>query len=227
MSQLKTVSLLSLLFVAIGLFSTTAHMQSGRRQNKPAPAAPIPTPTPDPTPKPKEERKSELGFFVGIDRGDAFTYFPLSFYSAVLSGCSERLSRGSSAKVSTSDRLTRSDAIKKAKTEKTTYVVYLRLTSFQMISGTQQTSIPDAEIEYTVFAPLTAKVVTQGRGYQGVNRRGPVVVQPPGRSSILYQEQMLRRAAEDIGDRILKALHLASGNFFRVNSFHSHRKAAQ
>ena len=224
--QFKTASLLVLLLVAIGLFSTTAHTQSGRRQNKPAPAAPVPTPVPDPTPKPKEEPKSDLGFVVGTDRGDAFSYFPLSFYTAVLSGCSERLSRGSSAKVSTADRLTRSDAIKKAKAEKTAYVVYLKLTSFEM-GGAQQSGNVEAEIEYIVFAPVTAKIATQGHGYQGANRKGPIVVQPPGRGNILYQEQMLRRAAEDIGDRILKALHLASGNIYSVNSFPSHRKAAQ
>lgn len=219
--QLKTPSLFLLLFVVIGTFSATAHTQSGRRQNKPAPAAPVPTPTADPTPKPKEEPKSDLGFVVGIDRTDAFSYFPISFYSIVLRGCSERLSRGSNAKVSSTDRLNRSDAIKKAKSEKTAYVVYLRLTSFTM-SEPRMANQAEAEIEYTVFAPITGKIAANGRAYQGANRRtGPIVVQPPGGTSrnILYQEQMLRRAAEDVGDRILKALHLGSGSVYSVNSF--------
>lgn len=225
--QFKTASLL-LLFVAIALFCTTAHTQSGRRQNKPAPAAPVPTPIPDPTPKPKEEPKSDVGFVVGIDRGDAFTYFPISFYTVVLRGCSDRLSRRSNAKVSSSDRLNRSDAIKKAKSEKTAYVVYLKLTSFAM-SDAPMANNAEAEIEYTVFAPITAKIATNGRAYQGANRSGPIVVQPPGGTSrnILYQEQMLRHAAEDVGDRILKALHLAPGSVYSVNSFQSHRRAAQ
>ena len=223
--QLKTASLF-LLFVVIASFSATAHTQSGRRQNKPAPAAPVPTPTPDPTPKPKEEPKSNLGFVVGIDRSDPYTYFPLSFYTVVLQGCSERLSRGSGAIVSSSDRLNRSEAIKKAKTEKTAYVVYLKLSSFQMSSGPQMNNA-EAEIEYTVFAPITAKIATSGRAYQRPNRSGPIVVHPPGgtSSNILYQEKMLRRAAEDVGNRILKALNLASGN--SVNSFQSPRKAAR
>ena len=228
--QFKTATLLLLFFVAIGLFSPRAQMQSGRRQNKPAPAAPVPTPTPDPTPKPKEEPKSDFGFVVGIDRiSDSFSYFPISFYTVVLAGCSERLSRGSNSKVSSSDRLNRGDAIKKAKMEKTAYVVYLKLSSFQMSGAERPNPNAEAEIEYTVFAPITAKIVTNGRAYQGANRTGPIIVQPPiGTSTnILYQEKMLRRAAEDVGDRILKALHRSSGGVSSVNSFRPQRKASQ
>jgi hypothetical protein len=226
--QLKTASLFLLLFVAIGFFSTTAHTQSGRRQNKPAPSAPVPTPTPEPTPQPKNEPKSDLSFIVGIDRSDSFTYYPLGFYTAVLRGCSDSLSRGSSAKVTTSQHLTRSEAIKKAKTEKTAYVVWMRLTSLAMATARQPNVNEEAEIEYVVYTPVTAKIATNGRAYQNASRKGPIVVQPPGgRGNVLYQEHMLKRAAEDVGDRILKALHIKSGSVYSANSSQPQRKAAR
>ena len=205
--QLKT---LLLALVAALTLVTVAQAQSGRRRTAPEPAAPVPTPTPDPTPKPKVEAKSDLGFIVGIDRSDNFSYVPLNYYSAVLTGCADRLRHNSSATVDTADELTRADAIKKAKSEKTTYVVYLRLTSTSMANNANQ----EAELEFTVYAPTTAKIATNGRSYQNANRKGPIVVQPPGGSgSMIYQEQLLRRAAEDAADRILKSLHIVMGNY--------------
>jgi hypothetical protein len=209
--QLKLALLVS---VAAIVFITIAQAQSGRRQTKPAPAAPVPTPTPDPTPKPKEEAKSDLGFLVGIDRSDGFTYIPLTFYSTVLQGCADRLRHGSSAKVDTADHLTRADAIKKAKTEKTTYVVYLRFSSMSM----RDYSSEEADLEFIVYAPVTGKVATNGRSYQNANRKGPVVVQPPrGGTNTVYQERLLRIAAEDAADRILKALHIVSGSVYSIS----------
>jgi hypothetical protein len=206
--QLKLALLVS---VAAIVFVTITQSQSGRRQTKPAPAAPVPTPTPEPTPVSKAETKSDLGFLVGIDRSDGFSNLPLNFYSAVLQSCADRLHHGSSAKVDTTDHLTRADAIKKAKTEKTTYVVYLRFTSMSM----RDYSSAEADLEFIVYAPVTGKVATNGRSYQNANRKGPVVVQPPrGGSNTIYQERLLRIAAEDAADRILKALHIVSGSVY-------------
>ncbi|HSE31184.1 MAG TPA: hypothetical protein VLA93_06375 [Pyrinomonadaceae bacterium] len=204
--QFKTLLLVSVTAV---VFITIAQAQSGRRQTRPAPAAPVPTPTPDPTPPPKPEAKSDLGFLVGIDRNDGFNYLPLTFYSTAMHGCADRLRHNSSATVTTADRLTRADAIKKAKAEKTTYVVYLRFTTISMADYSNE----QAELEFIVYAPVTGKVATSGRSYQNANSKGPIVVQPPrGGTNTIYQEQMLRRAAEDAADRILKALHIVSGS---------------
>ena len=211
--QLKTLLLVSVVAVT---FITIVQAQSGRRQTKPAPAAPVPTPTPDPTPKQKEETKSELGFLVGIDRADSFNYVPLTFYSVVVDSCANRLRHGSSAQVDKTDRLSRADAIKKAKSEKTTYVVYLRLTSMAM----REYSSAEAEIEYIVYAPQTGKVAASGRSYQNASHKGPIVVQPPrGSNNTVFQEQMLKRAAEEAADRILKALHIVSGSVYSAGSF--------
>ncbi|HSB29312.1 MAG TPA: hypothetical protein VLE19_15700, partial [Pyrinomonadaceae bacterium] len=66
------------------------------------------------------------------------------------------------------------------------------------------------QLEYVVFAPGTAKIVTSGRTYQNASRKGPVVVGPTGGGSTsgLYREVLLKRAGEEAGDRILRALHL-------------------
>lgn len=207
----RQLKLALLVLVAAIAFVAVAQAQSGRRRTTPAPAAPIPTPTPDPTPTPKKEKESELGFIVGIDRSDGFSNLPLTFYSAVMNSCADRLRNGSSAKVDTASQLTRAEAIKKAKSEKTTYVVYLRFTTISM----RDYSAQEAELEFIVYAPTTGKIATSGRSYQNANSKGPVVVQPPrGGGNIIYQERMLRRAAEDAADRILKALHLASGSVY-------------
>jgi hypothetical protein len=134
------------------------------------------------------------------------------------------LRHNSSAKVDTAHRLSRAEAIKKAKEEKTTYVVYLRFTSISM----REYSTEDAELEFIVYTPVTGKIATSGRSYKNATGKGPIVVQPPrGGTSTIYQEQMLRHAAEDAADRILKNLHIVSGSIYSVNSFQPLHKAAR
>jgi hypothetical protein len=201
MRYLRLTCLIIIAFCAISV-----HAQSGRRQAKPAPVAPIPTPTPEPTPIPKKDDKEpNVLFFVGIDRGSAFASFPIVYYDAALRGCADRLRAGSSAGVDVSERdLTRGEAIKKAESEEKTYVILLELTLNSM-----SRSYDDLELEFVVFAPTTAKVVTSGRSYLRGNRAGPLVVgrTPRGTNSI-YLEQLVMKAGEDAADRILKALHL-------------------
>ena len=195
----------ALLFVLCAL---SVQAQSGRRQVKPPPAAPIPTPTPEPTPIPKKtEEQPELLFFVGVNRNLAFSNLPFSYYDAVLIGCAGRLRTSSSASVDVTDKdLSRGEAIKRAKSEgERSYVVQLTLDF-----DTMARSYDDLVVEYVVFAPGTAKVVTTGRTYTNGRRSGPIVVGPGSRGSTsgLYREQLLKMAGEDAGERIIKALHL-------------------
>jgi hypothetical protein len=79
------------------------------------------------------------------------------------------------------------------------------------MSGSSSQSYNDIEIEYVVYAPGTGKTVTSGRGYQNANRKGPLVVAPPVvTNSTAVREQLLRITAEDVADRILRALHLVT-----------------
>lgn len=192
----------------IALCALSVQAQSGRRRTTPPPAAPVPTPTPEPTPTPKKnDKEDELLFFMGVDRNLSFSSLPYSFYDAVLRGCADRLQAGSSASVDITHKdFTRGEAIKRAKSETKSFVILLTLT----VEGMgRSSSYDDLVLEYLVFAPVTAKMVTGGRAYMAGQRAGPIVVGPPNtRGGGLYREERLRRMGEDAGERILKGMHL-------------------
>jgi hypothetical protein len=203
MSHRRLTSLLLIVLCAIAI-----QAQSGRRQKKPTPAAPVQTPSPEPSPSPKnDEKEPELMFFVSADRNSTFASIPFTFYDAAVSGCAGRLRSGSSATVDTSQRdMSRSEAIKKAKAETTGYVVLLSFT-FDTMSGMRRT-YEDLVLEFVVFAPATAKVVTTGRSYMNSNRAGAVVVGRRRTQTGIFHEGAVVDAGEDAANRILKALHL-------------------
>lgn len=196
-----------LFLLLVATCAIVAQAQSGRRQPRAPSAAPIPTPTPEPTPQPKAPQKEpDLGFIIGADSFNAES-FPIAYYEMVAHACGERLSSGSSAAVDVArNAMNRGEAIKKAKSETKAYVVYLRLKLDEMTAR----SLDDLEVEYVVFAPQTGKIVTSGTAYSGGVRKGPIVVGPTSRTpgGPMYREQLLRRAGEEIGERILKAMNL-------------------
>src|SRR5215212_7209258 len=186
----------TVLFIALCLWSV--HAQSGRKHANPAPAAPVPTPTPEATPSPKKaDKEPEMLFYVAADRQDSFSNLPFSYYDAVVRGCVDRLRAGTSGGVDATDKsLNRGEAIKKAKSESSSYVVLLTLKF-----DTMARSYDDLVLEFVVFAPGTAKVLTTGHSYMNSNRAGPVIVGPTSRGSTsgLYRERMLMQAGEDAG----------------------------
>ncbi|HET8782376.1 MAG TPA: hypothetical protein VFM63_08160 [Pyrinomonadaceae bacterium] len=202
--------------VSLALFAAfcclTANAQSGRRQAKPPAAAPVPTPTPEPTPKPatKRDNDNEFSFLVASgDRGSGFSNLPLSFYDAATIGCADQLAKRTSLAVDVSQReLHRGEAIGRAKSSKTTYVVLITLIEDRMSASSS--NYPELEVDYVVFAPGTAKVVASGRTFENAARKGPISVgRPRGTSLPSYREALLRRAGEDAADRIVKSLHLS------------------
>lgn len=200
------------LFVALltAVYCLSIYAQSGRRKTPPPAVAPVPTPTPEPTPEPSPQKDDNgITIFVApADRAAFVALYPFSFNEAATTGCADRLEKGSSATVSLSQQtLTRGQAINKAKTGKA-YVVLINLVEDRMVGQSQE--YVELEVDYVVFAPGNAKVITSGRTYERSGRRGPLVVgqRGPGATLPSYREQMLRKAGEDAGDRILKALHL-------------------
>jgi hypothetical protein len=174
---------------------------------KPPPAAPVPSPTPEPTPIPKkEEKESELIFLVATDRHSGPITIPFTYYDAAQRGCADRLRSRSSADVDIAERdMSRGAAIERAKKEQRTYVVLLSI-QFDTMSNTSD----EIQLDFTVFEPTTARVVITGRSYLNANRKGPLIVNPTGRVSGLYREQFLRHAGEDVADRVLKKLNIAT-----------------
>lgn len=192
-------------FIVVLLCVMTVNAQSGRRKTAPPPAAPVPTPTPEPTPVAKKENKeASLFFLVGADRSATMT-IPFTYYSAVVRGCADRLRKGSSAEVDVSERdLGRGDAIKKAKEESKTYVVLISL-QYDVMARTPDELV----IDFVVFMPQTAKVLTTGRSYLNANRAGPLVVNRPAPlPGGMIREEWFRLAGEDVADRVLKKMNL-------------------
>ncbi|HKY43665.1 MAG TPA: hypothetical protein VJM50_11255 [Pyrinomonadaceae bacterium] len=179
------------------------HAQSGRRKTPPPPAAPIPTPTPEPTPTPKKDgEKSKLVFYVGIDRNVNSASIPLGFYTIAQRACADRLRTKSDAEVDAPHGdLGRGKAIEKAKSTTNTYVVLLVLDFASL-----PVSSNELQLDFTVFAPETAKVVLSGRSYINPNRAGPVTVGrgiPVG----VFREAWIREAGEEAADKILKKIN--------------------
>ena len=188
--------------LALFIFAVSVQAQSGRRQTKPIPAAPVPTPTPEPTPTPKKDDKPPELIFLVAKNMHTLGNVPLAYHSAAQRGCADRLRARSNADVDAPDRdLNRSEASNKAKSSTNTYVVLLTLAIDSMAR-----SYDDLQLDYVMFAPQTGKVVTTGRSYVNGNRTGPIVVgRAPGG---LYMEQSLRKAGEEVADRVLKKLNM-------------------
>jgi hypothetical protein len=207
-AAIVSVCLLVLAFVFL------AQAQSGRRKVPTSPAPPVPTPTPEPTPKEKEpEKEPDRVFFVGVERTDALSAYPFTFYDAALSGCMERLRRAASTRVDMTDRdFSRGEAIKKAKADTKAFVVLLSLNGPTMAGS--QTDYNQLEVRFTVFSPGTAKIAANGTSYLNAGRAGPLVVGPTtGTNSRYYTEVLVKRAGEDAAERILKSLHIPLSNF--------------
>ena len=202
------------LVLLVAVCSLFTYGQSGRRQAKPPDVAPVPSPTPAPTPEPKvKHNENQPSILVGLgDRGTNYGNYSYTYVEAAAMGCADRLRKGSDANVDVSQHeMSRGQAIEKAKSEKNTYVVLITLVEDTMSASSSNSNSVEIQVDYVVFAPTTAKVLTSGRTYENSSRRGPVVVQrTPGSTLPTYREQSLRRAGEDAGERILKALHLSS-----------------
>lgn len=204
MNHNRSRTILALLIFALCALSVQA--QSGRRKTPPPPAAPVPTPTPEPTPTPKKAGEAkDILFLVGADRSTAPGQIPLGFHSAAQRGCADRLRSRSSAQVDMAQRdMSRGEAIEKAKASPDTYVVLLTL-NYDAVAQ----SYDDIQLDFVVFAPVTAKIVITGRSYINSNRVGPVVAGPTTRLPAgAFRESWLREAGEDAADRILKKLKL-------------------
>jgi hypothetical protein len=171
----------------------------------------VPTPTPEATPKPApKENKDETNFFVATGhRGASVSRAPLSFHDAATNGCAEQLRKRTSLDVAVSlQEVSRGEAIDKAKAGKTTYVVLVSV--IEDYTSASSSGYFEFEVDYVVFAPVTAKVMASGRTYESSTRKGPISVGRPKNVNLpSYREALLRRAGADAADRIVKALHLS------------------
>ena len=192
--------------VCVMLFAICAlavFAQSGRRVRK-SQAMPVPLPEVTPAPTPVEKPKPQFTFIVGLDKFGDFSRVSLYTYSGVLSSFADRLNDSPLVKadVATGD-LSRADAVRAAKAEKETYVIWIQLHSeTQDLSGNSN----NLYIQYSVFAPVTAKTATQGNTYPSAYRRG-INLPTTTTGGDYYLNQAARGAAERILDHFQVPLH--------------------
>jgi len=185
--------------------AATAAAQSGRRAPKSAPA-PVAAPTPEPTQTPvaaSKLPKPVLQFVVGLDRYDSFSSISIVTYNDVLRSCAQRLDESPAITVERVERsLSRNEAINRAKAEKNAYVVFLRVREDDMSNNTTGTP-SNVYIEYVVFAPTTAKVVSTGSAYP--RRRGII---PSSRTPGINGDREVIEAARAVANKILAAMQM-------------------
>lgn len=201
----KTLSVsLSLALVATCTLGIVA--QSGRRVRKSETAVPVPTPEAIPAPTPAPKPEPTFTFIVGMEKFADFSRISLYAYSGVLRSCAGRLADSSLAKAETTSRdISRADAVRQAKSEKGAYVVWLQLRANNFSGRTTVYDDPNnVYVQYTVFAPTTAKQVTSGSTYPEAYRNARVRVPTSNTEGDYYLNQAARGAAE----RILDHFHL-------------------
>ena len=188
------------ILLAISCFFSTVLGQSGRRTPKTKTvAAPIPEPEPTPTPA-KQSSQPRITFILGMEQPDVWGV-SLQSVSGVRRSCAQRLDEPESIRVEVTQlAMSRSDAVNRAKSEKDSYVVWLRLRDDSM--GGRQ----DLAVEYTVFAPGTAKNFTSGSTYP--NRNSKVIL--GRRTSDINGDYYLNIAAQEAADRILAKFSIST-----------------
>ncbi|HUS10765.1 MAG TPA: hypothetical protein VMZ30_09890, partial [Pyrinomonadaceae bacterium] len=144
-----------------------------------------------------------LTFIVGLDRGD-FSNVSLNAFSGVLHSCVGRLNDSPSVRAQVATRsLTRGEAVRMAKAEKESYIVYLELRAENFSRETDIYGNPNnVFIQYSVLAPITAKTATQGNTYRDRNKG----INLP--SSTGTGDYYLNQAAQRAAERILKHFHV-------------------
>ena len=188
---------------ALGCLSVTTA-QSGRHASKSKPSVALPTPEPASTPTASAEAPKPLfRLVVGIDKYDPFSSVPLHTFSAVMRNCARRLEEPNWLKVEVAQAsMSRGDAVKRAKAEKDSYVVWLHLREDTM-SSNQPGTVNNAYVEYAVFAPVTAKILISGATYP---RRGNANVVLGPTTSGMDGDYNLNKAARETADKIIAKL---------------------
>ena len=126
--------------------------------------------------------------------------------SGVLRNCADRFNDAPAARGTVSGQnMTRADAIKQAKAEKTSYIVWLQLRANNFRGSPGVYDDPNnVYIQYVVLAPQTAKQMTQGNTYPEAYKNQRIRVPNTASAGDYYLNLAARGAAE----RILDHFHL-------------------
>lgn len=198
------------LLLIVLLLSCAAYTQaqSGRRATTPPPtpsvsgARTVEKPAPQPV---------KLRFLVGVEERSPFLNVPYYLSDTVMDNCVRRLGDAANVIPTAIGRgIDRVAAVRRARTEKDAFVVWLQVESDALDSGRQQKDGPDElYVRYTVFEPQTGKARQSGRTRHSIYKtsRGGVAT-PTSRNGASYSEYALKQAAREAAERILEAFEI-------------------
>jgi hypothetical protein len=194
--------------------ASAVRAQSGRRLPKspPVSVAPVPEAKASPTPAAAKTETPRLTLYVGMSDSNLSMNVSSYAYGAVRDGFIQRLKEVSSINVTGGRQMNRGEAVKRAKSEESTYVVLLQLESDSFDSRDDGYNPDESKltIHYTVFTPVSGKVMTDGRVYQRQYRvgRGGVGLPSPTSRNPNYSDYLLKEAARDAADRVLEEFNV-------------------
>lgn len=202
-------------FVLLFISALAVIAQSGRHVRKPqTPSTPVPvdeaTPSPTPTPRPTPA----FNFIVGMEVFGDFTRVSLYTMNGMLRNCADRFNDAPAARGTVSGKsMSRGEAIRQAKAEKTAYTVWLRLQSNSKRGQAGVYDDPnDVYLQYFVLAPQTAKQMTQGNTYPEAYQNKRIRVPTRSSDGDYYLNQAARGAAERILDHFHLVVNRAAAN---------------
>jgi hypothetical protein len=189
----------SLLVLSSCLSVDSASAQSGHRSTKS-------------TEKSSAAPQKKVSLLVSIEDRNPFSNIPYYLADTALDACIDRLRDAVEVSVSSSTRsMSRADAIRRAKTEKAIYVVWLQMVSDLPDPAKPSKKVPEElYLRYTIFEPTTARVISEGRTHQSIYRMsgGGVSSQTSSRDSPIYSEYALKQAAREAAELIMRAFEI-------------------
>jgi hypothetical protein len=216
--RLETLSLLAVAFLLV--FLAAAQAQSGRRNPKGS-VSPTPQPTPEQTePAPPAQAKTpaqpQISLLVLSDISQSL-YLSVPFPEKVQTWVAKRLRDSSALAVMEGESANRSEAIKRAKASKDTFIIFIRIDesgNSPAVSRTGRASLDDVSISYSVLAPVTGKAqssgvvyMNQGSSIIGIGRGRTLPVCYPG---VRGNDLLLLQASLEVASRIMSALNVPS-----------------
>jgi hypothetical protein len=143
-----------------------------------------------------------------------FSGLPFFLSETIRDTCADRLRKSNAMKVDVATRgMSRSDAIRRAKSETQAYVVWLQIDTDSDANRTSSAAwTPETlYIRYMIITPVTAKLKASGRTATVYRTgRGSVIDRiPSSRGGGLYSDWALKQAANEAAERILDAFKIS------------------
>jgi hypothetical protein len=197
--------------------SGSALAQSGRRQKE----APSPAPSPEaekpqapaapkPTPQP------QISLLVVTDISQSL-YLSIPFPEKVQTWVTQRLRDSAALSVAVGESLNRSEAVKRAKASKETFVVFIKVDQMNNTASAARAgraNMDDVSISFSVFAPVTGKSRYSGTVYLsergGLARIGRVRRVPVCYPGVRGDELLLLEASLEVASRVMASFNVTA-----------------